>query len=353
MMDAEEDPFGPLPDDAVAGYDHGVPAHGYRYAGAGRAAARRGHTAPNLRHGRADLGVWDQSGAPMLTVARFNLPKRRRRKAQGGAASDVHERNAKRWRFGVPGSGRPLYGLDRLANEPDLPVLVVEGEKSADAALSCFRVMWPSPRKAARWQQAKADWSPLHGRQVVVWPDQDEPGRTYARHVAKLATAAGAEMLGIVSVPQNWPQGWDVADTPPEGVSPDALADMVASARPADGERRAVLTPAQCGIGDPRPYVIKGLIARGDHGQFIGQPGSGKSAVAPYAGYCIAVGMPFFGRRVRQGRVLYLAAEDGHGMKLRVRALCKRFGDTSDFLLGPESLNLMDPASATWNGCCG
>ena len=30
-------------------------------------------------------------------------------------------------------SGRPLYGLDRLAAAPDLPVLLVEGEKCADA----------------------------------------------------------------------------------------------------------------------------------------------------------------------------------------------------------------------------
>jgi hypothetical protein len=38
------------------------------------------------------------------------------------------------WQWkGVP-EPRPLYGLDRLADRPDAPVLVVEGEKTCDAA---------------------------------------------------------------------------------------------------------------------------------------------------------------------------------------------------------------------------
>jgi predicted ATP-dependent serine protease len=106
-----------------------------------------------------------------------------------------------------------------------------------------------------------------------------------------------------------------------------------------------ILTPSQCSIAKAREYIIKGLIARGDHAQFIGQPGSGKSTLAPLAAYCIALGVPFLGRRVKQGPVLYLAAEDGHGMKLRVRALCNRLGDAPNFLLVPENLNLMDPNS--------
>jgi predicted ATP-dependent serine protease len=123
-------------------------------------------------------------------------------------------------------------------------------------------------------------------------------------------------------------------------------ADRQEQKKANSGERViSVLTPAECEVGEARPYVIKGLIARGDHAQFIGLPGSGKSALAPLAGYSIALGIPFLGRRVKKGLVLYLAAEDGHGMKLRVRALRKRLGDTTQFLLVPEALNLMDPNS--------
>jgi len=47
-----------------------------------------------------------------------------------------HQKWGRQWRWlGLP-RPRPLYGLDRLAVRPAAPVVVVEGEKSADAAAS-------------------------------------------------------------------------------------------------------------------------------------------------------------------------------------------------------------------------
>ena len=62
---------------------------------------------------------------------------------------------------------RPLYGLDRLAARPTAPVIVVEGEKSADAAAVIFPdyVVTTSPFGARAAD--KADWTPLHGRDVT------------------------------------------------------------------------------------------------------------------------------------------------------------------------------------------
>ena len=64
------------------------------------------------------------------------------------------------WRCKGFAEPRPLYGLDRLAARPDAPVLVVEGEKAADAAGKRFKdhvvITSPGGSKAAR----KADWSP-------------------------------------------------------------------------------------------------------------------------------------------------------------------------------------------------
>ena len=76
---------------------------------------------------------------------------------------------------------RPLYGLDLLAAEPDAAVLVVEGEKAADAAAELVPdlvvVTSPFGAKAA----TKADWSALDGRTVVIWPDNDTAGAGYAK----------------------------------------------------------------------------------------------------------------------------------------------------------------------------
>ncbi|MCZ6608356.1 MAG: DUF6371 domain-containing protein, partial [Alphaproteobacteria bacterium] len=120
-----------------------------------------------------------------------------------------------RWKgFPVP---RPLYGLDRLAARPDAPVLVCEGEKTADAAAALFPdhvvVTSPSGSKAAHM----ADWAPLQGRHVAVWPDHDAQGVGYAQDVARLALKAGAASVAVVEVPAAFPAKWDLADVPPAG----------------------------------------------------------------------------------------------------------------------------------------
>ena len=76
----------------------------------------------------------------------------------------------------------------------------------------------------------KADWSPLSGRHVVIWPDNDEPGRRYAADVARLAREAGAAAVRVVEVPGAWPCGWDFADIAPDGVSVESLGRMIENA---------------------------------------------------------------------------------------------------------------------------
>jgi hypothetical protein len=116
-------------------------------------------------------------------------------------------------------SPRPLYGLDQLAARPDDPVLIVEGEKTADAAgdLIPGYVVVTSPGGAK--QAEKADWSPLVGRSVTIWPDNDDDdaGRGYARDVQRLVPQAK-----IVTVPKGLPEGWDLADQAPDWLAKKA-----------------------------------------------------------------------------------------------------------------------------------
>src|SRR5690606_17618143 len=83
------------------------------------------------------------------------------------------------WAHGSYPEPRPLYRLDALTSRPNDQVLIVEGEKCADAAA---RVMAGKPIVAASWMgggkaTGKTDWTPLKGRSVLVWPDNDEEGR--------------------------------------------------------------------------------------------------------------------------------------------------------------------------------
>lgn len=100
------------------------------------------------------------------------------------------------------------------------------------------------------------------------------------------------------------------------------------------------LTPGQCADMPPRDYVVKRLLAPGDVSSIFGVPGVGKSLVAPLMAYMVAQGEPFFGLRTKQGKVLYVATEDGAGLQMRVTALRERYGDADDFILVPNAGNI-------------
>lgn len=75
---------------------------------------------------------------------------------------------------------RPLYRLDQLR---DGQVIIVEGEKCADflaKATGRNFVSWAGGTYGVR----HADWSPLAGRSVVIWPDADDPGLNTANEIA-------------------------------------------------------------------------------------------------------------------------------------------------------------------------
>ena len=133
------------------------------------------------------------------------------------------------WKGWSGDDARPLYGLAELTAAPDAPVLLCEGEKSADAAATLIGAPWAvvASMNGAKSPQ-RTDWTPLAGRHLVVWPDNDEPGAAYAREAAALALKAGAS-AHIVELPDGLPDGWDLADPAPDGMVID-YADLIAQA---------------------------------------------------------------------------------------------------------------------------
>lgn len=140
---------------------------------------------------------------------------------------------------------RPLYGLDALATKPDAPVLLLEGEKCRVAgarALGGYAVAaWPGGTNGIRY----VDWSPLAGREVVLWPDADPEGmRAMLGHVdgcgvahdgvAQLLHRVGVRSMRVVD-PRGQPKGWDIADALAEGWTPRQIG-VWAAERVADVE---------------------------------------------------------------------------------------------------------------------
>jgi uncharacterized protein (DUF927 family) len=125
---------------------------------------------------------------------------------------------------------RPLYQLPQILARPDARVLVVEGEKAADAAARLFSDLVVTTPPHGALSPHKADWTPLKGRHVAVWPDNDEAGTKYAEGVTRLCTDSGAASVAIVPVPRDFPPKWDLADEPPEGWAVERLRELLDSA---------------------------------------------------------------------------------------------------------------------------
>jgi putative DNA primase/helicase len=128
-----------------------------------------------------------------------------------------------RWEWKAPPAPRPLLNLDKIRARTGT-VLIVEGEKAADAAANLFpqavATTWPSGCKAID----KADWSPLIGRRILLWPDNDEPGRQAMDRLSRKLLSIGADRVQVISPPQDAPDGWDIADA---AWSPDEALEYV------------------------------------------------------------------------------------------------------------------------------
>lgn len=133
------------------------------------------------------------------------------------------------WRFKGLEKPRPLYSLNliKMRNEP---ILIGEGEKTADAMHALF-IEYTATTWIGGVEGVKhVDFSPLAGRDVVLWPDndkdkvykngpragqvmdfQDQPGNKAMLLIAEILKPI-AKSVRWVRNPDWAPCGWDVAD---------------------------------------------------------------------------------------------------------------------------------------------
>ena len=139
------------------------------------------------------------------------------------------------WRAkGLP-APRPIYRLPELLADPLRPVLVVEGEKTVEAAAVLFPAHAVTTAMNGAQSPHLSDWGPLKGREVTVWPDNDAPGLAFTAKVAHLAHDAGAASVRQVRLPESLPTHWDLADEAPDGLDTGALLARAQPWRP-DGQ---------------------------------------------------------------------------------------------------------------------
>jgi Ti-type conjugative transfer relaxase TraA len=133
-----------------------------------------------------------------------------------------HTDESPTWRLkGYSERSELLYNAPLLKQFPNKPVLIVEGEKTADSAQKILDkdyvvVSWQGGASAA----GEANWKLLSGRNVVIWPDNDIPGFKAASDIADCLRRVGVKSLKVIDsdVLKNFPVKWDLADPLPEGM---------------------------------------------------------------------------------------------------------------------------------------
>lgn len=150
----------------------------------------------------------------------------------------------------APSEGKPLYRLpELLASDAAAPVIVVEGEKAADALAKLGAVVTTS---GGADSDDAADWTPLRGRSVTVWPDRDEPGHRYAEAVAAKLRALGCTVRMIDADALALPDKGDAADWC--ALHPDATA-AAALGLPVQAQAVAIIEGEPEPLPDPLPPV--------------------------------------------------------------------------------------------------
>lgn len=208
-------------------------------------------------------------GEPVAVVYRFDTPD----------GKEYRPYDLERNTWGAP-EHRRLYRLHAVRASND-PVVLVEGEKCADA-LAPFGIAATSGIGGANAIR-KTDLTPLKGRKVIIWPDNDEAGQRYAKDAAealRMVEAASIEILPVDSVTLDnvardteapnvtLCKGWDAADAVEAGWGREALYSYIGRAVPyidyigeSDGAPELYIDILYRREPEPKPSVGNGKVS--------------------------------------------------------------------------------------------
>jgi len=137
----------------------------------------------------------DQQGQTRLVIVRFD-------DANGKQYRPFH-RSSSGWVIKDPPGKLPLFRLPDLVARAAERIYVVEGEKCA-CELGKLPLLVTTSAHGAKAAE-KTDWTPLAGREVVILPDNDQEGCSYAQKVAgilrHLSPPAAVRIINLPNLP--------------------------------------------------------------------------------------------------------------------------------------------------------
>jgi putative DNA primase/helicase len=254
----------------------------------------------------------NEAGELLVQVVRY-IPKNFRQRQPDGKGG---------WKWSLKGARRVLYRLPDViaAVASKRTIFITEGEKAADALAKLGLVASCSLGGAGKWRNEYSQY--LAGADVVILPDNDEPGEQHCKAVAN-SLAGVAESVRFLHLPR-LPAKGDAYDWVQAGGTAEQLWQLVKTDATECPNEDAVTPnyPSCCSLvsrraseirPEPVEWLWSGRIARGKHTCIAGEPGTGKSQLSVAIAAAISTGgeWPCDEGRPPLGSVIILSAEDG------------------------------------------
>ena len=205
---------------------------------------------------------------------------------------------------------RPLYRIPDIINSD--VVVLVEGEKCADS-LANQNIVATTAMNGAQAPLDKTDWSPLQGKQVIIWPDNDQAGKDYAHNLSSYLQQQQICTAVVANIPEGKPAKWDAADACHEGFHVHSFIASYIAKEEAEQQEPAIthIDPRDWqGKPPKREWIIDEWLPRGYVTALYGDGGVGKSLLAQQLMACLATGKSWLGLRTTPMRVYGLMCED-------------------------------------------
>ena len=230
------------------------------------------------------------------------------------------------------------YRLHNIHNKP--LVFIVEGEKDVLNLEKLGLAATCNSGGSGKWTDAHSQY--FKNKDIVVLPDNDEPGIKHAREVqASLqGTAKSVKTLNLPGLlPKQDSYDWLQSHTVQDLMQLVDKTEDTKQTTPIE-----VYSMAQVLAMKPTPWLIQDYIPEGSMTMIYGPPGSGKTFMALDMALHIAHGLEWHGKATEQGSVMYIAGEGVGGLRKRLQAwhINKNIEPTAPLHIIPVAVGLLD-----------